>query len=72
MKKRLVLIGSFGLCVALGGITYEKTVKSRTDFMQELRKFPRAVVLFYESHFDTKEERKEYSKSFKDTLRAFS
>lgn len=73
MKKRSIgALGVVGLCVALGTISYEKTVNSRTDFSKELRKYPRAVVMFYESRFDTKEERKEYSKNFKDALRAFS
>ena len=71
MKKSLIVLGIVCLCAGLGTITYEKTVKSLTNFTQEVRKFPRAVVLFYETRFDTKEERKEYEKDFKKARRAF-
>jgi hypothetical protein len=64
MNKSVVLVGVVGLCAALGSITYEKTVKSRADFAQEIRKFPRAIVFFYEARFGTKEERKAYEKNF--------
>jgi thioredoxin-like negative regulator of GroEL len=71
MNKSVMLLGVVGLCAALGTITYEKTVKSRTDFTQEIQKFSHAVVIFYETKFDSKEERKEYEKSFKNARRAF-
>lgn len=71
MKKGLVALGIVVLCAVLGSITYEKTIKSRTDFASEIRKFPRALVIFYETKFDTKEERRAYEKSFKNARRAF-
>jgi len=71
MKKSLAVVGFVGLCVGLGSITYEKTVKSRVDFATEIKKFSRAIVIFYETKFDTKEDRKKYTKKFKDARRAF-
>lgn len=71
MNKKITFLGIIGLCAVLGSITYEKTVKSRTDFASEIQKFSRAVVIFYESRFDTKEERKNYSKKFKEARRSF-
>lgn len=69
--KRIALVLSIMFGIVCGAITYEKTVKSYDEFMREVGKFPRAVVIFYTSKFASKYERKAFEKDFKKARRDF-